>query len=184
MQFASQSRERGWGLFPDGWPGEVLRYVMEVWETFRLPVSAKLEPRITKMLTGAIRRRYEDEGRDWFVTVEDPDWDESGKEVSRTDIRFYPPGPKRHAVCFVFESKCLNAPSSNASKYVGADGMMCFITGKYGAGLPCGGMLGYVMDGNLPRAHKAVCEAIRKKGDTLRLSPDGDYRPSAPLPHH
>ena len=184
MQFLSRSRERGWGVFPDGWPGEVLHYVLNVWKKFRLPSSVRLEPRVTKLLVGAIRKQYESEGRDWFVTVEDPEWDESGKEISRTDIRFYPPGKQRHAVSFVFECKCLNKPQSNASKYVGADGMMCFINGKYGAGLPCAGMLGFVMDGDVPRAHRAVCKAIGKRQNSLQIVGQGDYRSSSVLNNH
>lgn len=181
MQFSSTVREPGWGLFPNGWVGEVLRYIVDVWQRLRLPSGVKLEPRITKLFAGAIRKRYESEGRDWFATVEDPDWDPSGKETSRTDIRLYPPGKKRHDICFVFESKCLNKPQSNASKYVGKDGMMCFITGKYSAGLPCAGMLGYVMDGKVPRAHKAICKAIKKKHKALRLAANGEYQSSTVL---
>ena len=59
MQLSSQSSERGWGLFPTGWVGEVLQYILEVWDGMRLPAKAKLEPRITKLLGGAIRKKYE-----------------------------------------------------------------------------------------------------------------------------
>ena len=183
MQFSTITRERGWGLFPDGWAGEVLHCILDVWKGFRLPSPVRLEPRITKLLVGAIRKRYEAEERDWFLTVEDPDWNESGKEISRTDIRFYPLGKRRYSAWFVFESKCLNTPKSNASKYVG-DGMMCFITGKYSAGLPNAGMIGYVMDGNVPRARSAICNAINKKRELLRLSAQGEYQPSPVLDHH
>jgi hypothetical protein len=182
MQFTSQSQERGWGIFSAGWPGEVLHYVVEVWESLRFAASLKREPRITNLLAGAICAKYEAEGRDWFVIPEVKDWDTAGKEVSRTDLRFYPPGAKRRVVCFVFESKCLNTPASNAGKYAGKDGMQCFITGKYSAGMPCGGMLGYVMDADMARAHSAVCKAIRNKRKQLRLSPDGDYRSSSIAP--
>jgi len=176
MQISGAGRERGWGLFPTGWTGEVLRFVIEVWEQLRLPKGAKLEPRITKLLTGAIAARYEREERDWFCVTESPDWNEEGKEISRTDIRLYPPGPKRQKVAFVFESKRLNKPQSNASEYVGDGGMMCFINGKYSVGMPCGAMLGYVMDGNVLRAHTAVCNAIVKKRKPLLMAGDGALR--------
>jgi hypothetical protein len=178
MQISGAGRERGWGLFPDGWTGEVLRFVIEVWEQLRLPKGARLEPRITKLLAGAVTERYEREERDWFCVPESPDWNEEGKETSRTDIRLYPPGPKRRKVALVFESKRLNKPQSNASEYVGDGGMMCFITGKYSAGMPCGAMLGYVMDGNVPRAHAAVCKAIVKRRKPLLMAADGAFRPS------
>lgn len=184
MQISGTGRERGLGLFPNGWTGEVLQFVIEVWEELRLPKGARLEPRITKLLAGAITDCYEREGRDWFLSPEEPAWDEQGKEISRTDIRIYPPGKKRRKVCFVLESKRLNTPASNASKYVGEGGMMCFITGKYSAGLPCGAMLGYVMDGILARAHAAVCKAIVSKREPLRLRRDGELRFSYLMSEH
>jgi hypothetical protein len=177
MQIVGANGERGWGLFPAGWHGEVLQFVVETWDMFALPSNVKLEPRITKLFAGAICNRYEREGRDWFVVPECPDWDEKGKEVSRTDLRFYPPGPKRRHVCFIFESKRLNTPAANTKEYVGKSGMMCFVSGKYSHRLPCGGMLGYVMDGNLRRAHRNVVRAISRERATLKILPGGDFRP-------
>jgi hypothetical protein len=184
MRITGISRERGWGLFPQGWTGEVLPLLIDTWDDFRLPRNVGRETRITKLFAEAIYERYEAEDRDWFVTVEHPDWDTAGKETSRTDLRFYPPGRKRRKICFVFEAKRLNTPKSNASEYVGADGMMCFVTGKYGAGMPCGGMLGYVLDGDVARAHNAVCRAIRGNRTRLRLAADGEFHPTAPLLGH
>src|SRR5437764_14591912 len=98
MRISGSSRERGWGLFTEGWVGEVLHFVIEVWSDLELPRSARLEARITKLLAGAIIERYEREERDWFCCPESPDWNAEGKEIARTDIRLYPPGPKRRHV--------------------------------------------------------------------------------------
>lgn len=184
MQVSGHGNERGWGLFPEGWPGVALQFVSEVWGGLYIPQAARLEPRITKLLTGAIMERYEREERDWFCTTEQPDWNEEGKEVSRTDIRFYPPGQKRRNIAFILEGKRLNTPASNAAAYVGSDGMMCFIPtptapAKYATGLPSGAMLGYVMDGNVPRAHRAVCKAIKTKRALLLLASAREYQPLA-----
>lgn len=182
MQVSGTTKARGWGLFPAGWEGEALQFVSDVWNELVLPRAARLEPRITKLLTGAIVARYEREERDWFCVPESPDWNEEGKEISRTDIRLYPPGRKRRHVSLILEGKRLNTPASRAAEYVGADGMMCFIPTakvpvKYAAGLPCGAMLGYVLDGNVSRAHKAVCQAIKSKRTALLLTVDGEFRP-------
>lgn len=189
MQVSGQGNARGWGLFPEGWPGEVLQFVSEVWSGLSIPRAARLEPRITKLLSGAIIERYEREERDWFCVPEAPDWNEEGKEISRTDIRLYPPGRKRRSVALIMEGKRLNAPASNAAAYVGADGMMCFVPtatapAKYASGLPCGAMLGYVMDGNTPRAHRAICAAIKNKRTFLLLAPDGEYQTLPLFKHH
>lgn len=180
MEFSGRGTERGWGLFLNGWAGEVLQFVSDVWDDLRLPRTARLEPRITKLLSGAIIERYEREERDWFCVPESPDWNEEGKEISRTDIRLYPPGRKRRRVSLILEGKRLNTPASRAAEYVGRNGMMCFIPTaqvpvKYAAGLPCGAMLGYVLDGNLRRAQAAVCKAIRAKARPLLLVPNSGY---------
>jgi len=57
---------------------------------------------------------------------------------------------------------------------------MCFVPTakvpvKYAAGLPYGAMLGYVLDGNVRRAHSAVCKAIKAKRALLLLSADGEF---------
>jgi hypothetical protein len=181
MQFSGAGKERGWGLFPDGWVGEVLQFVNNVWDNLTIPRTARLEPRITKLLSGALIARYEREERDWFCVPESPDWNEEGKEISRTDIRLYPPGRKRRSISLVLEGKRLNTPASQAAQYVGAGGMMRFVPAakvavKYAAGLPCGAMLGYVLDGNVRRAHSAVCRAIRAKRVVLLLTTDGEFR--------
>jgi hypothetical protein len=45
-------------------------------------------------------------------------------------------------------------------------------------------MLGYVMDGNVARAHLAVFKAIKAKKLALLLTPDGGYRNSALQKNH
>ncbi len=182
MQVSGAGTERGWGLFPDGWAGEVLQFVNDVWNDLTIPKTARLEPRITKLLSGAIIARYEREERDWFCVPESPDWNEEGKEISRTDIRLYPPGRKRRTISLILEGKRLNTPASRAAEYVGAGGMMCFVPMakvpvKYAAGLPCGAMLGYVLDGNVRRAHSAVCKAIKAKRALLLLAANGEFCP-------
>lgn len=182
MKISGIGRDRSLGLFPDGFVGEVLHLVIETWAELELPRGAKKEPRITKLLARALRQRFDEEQRDGFVTIEDPDSDDDGKEISRTDIRVFP--PKQHLAAFVLESKRLNTPKSNASEFVGTGGMMCFIVGKYSAGLPSGAMLGYVMDANLPRAHAAVCRAVQNKRTALLMKSGGEYQVSTLLKGH
>ena len=99
-------------------------------------------------------------------------WDRAGEIVGRTDLSF------RHLSLrtqfYILECKRLNIPAdaqrkrpdSNADNYV-ADGMTRFITGQYSPEMPCGGMLGYVMDGDLPKARTAVERALDKHAAAL-----------------
>jgi hypothetical protein len=62
--------------------------------------------------------------------------------------------------------------------------MMCFITGKYSKTAPAGGMLGYVMDGDLEKAARGISEAIRDRSGGLKLAAGGEYHISALMPLH
>jgi hypothetical protein len=55
------------------------------------------------------------------------------------------------------------------SVYVGDEGMMCFVTGKYSAGLPHAGMLAYVMDNDVSRAWDGLSTAIEDNRISLKL---------------
>jgi hypothetical protein len=58
------------------------------------------------------------------------------------------------------------------------------VDGKYGAGHPGGGMIGYVMDGDVPSALEAIKQRISKRRISLRVTPAGDYKPSPMMPMH
>ena len=70
-----------------------------------------------------------------------------------------------------YECKRLNvihggARGSLATRYVN-DGMMRFLTEQYAAGLPVGGMIGYVMDSDLPFALGQLNGSINSNSATL-----------------
>lgn len=84
-----------------------------------------------------------------------------------------------------YECKKLNvrhadgAPRSQAGRYVGEDGMMRFVTGKYAGDLPVACMLGYVMDGNLQWAYTRVTASVTSHRRALGLQ--GPPRPVSPI---
>ena len=64
-------------------------------------------------------------------------------------------------VCLFIECKRLNVNGASlAADYV-SKGMMRFVTGKYGPDLPVAAMIGYVMDGQVPKASDSVIKQIR-----------------------
>ena len=66
-------------------------------------------------------------------------------------------------VCLLIECKRLNVNGASlAADYV-CKGMMRFVTGKYGPDLPVAAMIGYVMDGQVPKASDSVIKQIRKQ---------------------
>lgn len=78
-------------------------------------------------------------------------------------------------IYLAYECKRLNvrgadgARRSQAGDYVGKNGMMRFIEGKYARYLPVGCMLGYVMDGDLPWAYTRIVDAMKARQGGLGL---------------
>lgn len=160
-------------LFPDSLVSDILGLVVKTWQRFKKPNSRDLEVPITRRFREELRR-----GKD-FLELPFTIWPESsetdpttGKEIGRIDIRFL--HGWREDVYFAFECKRLRIPyesriRNNTSEYVGTDGMMCFITGKYSKGLVSGGMIGYVMDSNVRAAIKSAKQAIDRTCTILCL---------------
>ena len=186
MLLIGDARQLGMELFPEGFVPDVLNLIIQTWVDFRLPANVRLEEPITALFRVALMDRYCAEGKDWFVTLEEPNIDPAtGVEVSRTDLRFLPPGIKHTRRAFVLESKRLNIPSgSNASAYTGDEGMMRFVIRKYSPNHNCGGMVGYVMDGKVSKAHTTVVTSIRKCRQKLKMLPDGDFTACRHTPNH
>jgi hypothetical protein len=88
----------------------------------------------------------------------------TGKRRPRVDIQIekVSPGPR---IRFSFEAKRLrkDSPSSRA-EYIGEDGLGCFVSGRYAAHVPWGGMLGYVESGGMKDWIMSVGDAIARKG--------------------
>lgn len=107
-----------------------------------------------------------------------------GEELGRMDIVFNPPIP-REDIYFCLESKRLHVIKDGqfrpyASEYV-SFGMLRFITGKYAKAVRHGGMLAYVLDGNVPHAMANVGVNIRKQFSALGMAAPGAFLPSTVL---
>jgi len=159
--------------------GVVAAVIETVW-----PVcSADFHPRrtenyITRRLIRRIRR--DDRIRDSFLQVEsqrellddDPDTDTGPEGYLDISILFW---VGRNNLCLAIECKRLNVRNkkgerdSLAHEYV-RKGMMRFVNRQYAPDLPLGGMIGYVMDGDIAFAFAAVKAKIR--ADAAALSCD------------
>jgi hypothetical protein len=190
MQRVAHSRGADWGDFPPGFVADLLRFTLEVWAEFALPRGVYKETRITALFYGLLQDRvYGDETKDWAVVDEKKRYDRCGKEIARTDIRVLPPGKKHTEFAFVFECKRMNVRRRGkvhhgAGAYVGKGGMMRFIDGKYASGLREGGMLGYVMNGDVASAREAVSRFVDRRRGPLRLGLLTGYSPCGLLGKH
>jgi hypothetical protein len=144
-------------LFPLGFAGEVVQLVLETWQKFSLHREVRLEEHITAVFRDALIDAY------------------VGKELGRNDLRFFPPFPHHYGqkVFFTVECKRLHVTTDSgfrhlADEYV-KEGLQRFVDGKYSLGLPCGGMLGYVMDNRTADAFARVCNEIKSQWRILKM---------------
>lgn len=89
----------------------------------------------------------------------------------------------RENIYFALECKRLNVVSpggvrSYASEYV-RHGMLRFIRGQYASIVRHGGMLGYVLDGQLTTAIDNVSKAVQARSIDLGMKPPGLLRASS-----
>ncbi len=160
-------------LFPDHLIPNILELVVTTWQRLQKPQPLDYEVPISRRFREALRGGKDLHELPFTIWPESSETDpDTGKEIGRIDIRFL--HGWREDVYFAFECKRLRIPyssriQSNTGEYVGTNGMMRFITGKYSKGLTSGGMIGYVMDGNLSAAVPAVKKAINKNREHLRL---------------
>ena len=110
---------------------------------------------------------------------------DSDADQGRMDIVFSPMIPTE-AIYFCLECKRLNVLTagrirSYASEYV-ACGMFRFVTGQYAALVRHGGMLAYVLDGNLAGAMESVSNVIHRRRHELQMQLPGGMRSSTVRP--
>lgn len=174
-----------WGdLFPDHLIPDILKLVVDTWRTFAKPKSTDHEVPISRRFCEDLRREKDSRRLPFRISPESSETDPiSGKEIGRIDIRFT--HGYRDRVYFAFECKRLriNRTTPNTHAYVSTDGMMCFIDGKYAGNLDSGGMIGYVMDGDVPKAIAAVSKAIANKAMELCLETGTGMTASSMVPN-
>lgn len=117
----------------------------------------------------ALRRMF----HSWETQFEPPGLVPTGKYVRDGIIDlvlFWSQDPTRY---LAYEAKRLSVTMPSgfqalSGKYV-SDGLARYVTEKYAEGLPFGGMLGYVLDGNLPIASERIARVLATKSSILAL---------------
>jgi len=157
--------------FPDDCLPLLFRVIVDEWPLFRRP-ERTIENRITHNFVDHLRRttrgkvpfgfQYRDK-----LTSADSDTEEGEVDIIvRAGVD--------PLVFFGFECKRLRVLGkdgsirSEAGDYVGPGGMGCFLSGQYDGGGLSGGMIGYVMDGEVSKARTAVDDAIFAEKKNLK----------------
>lgn len=174
-----------WVDLIDSMVPQILTLVVGTWEEMPSPASDDKEDHITNVLCLALQRNRSARGLPFQVRTQVVELEPmQGKDLGRMDIVFIPMVP-REDIYFCLESKRLNALKngkvrSYASEYV-TFGMMRFVTGQYSKAVQHGGMIGYVLDGDVSRAMINVETNIKRQRTALRMATPGTFLPSTVL---
>ena len=176
-----------WVNLLDSLVPDILALVIASWEEILpLAADAKEDP------TSETLCRHLRQGRDccdlpfnvYSQLVElDP---AAGEDQGRMDIVFAPMVPREY-IYFCLECKRLNVADGDgvrpySSEYV-RFGMLRFVSRQYSARVRNGGMIGFVLDGDIASAMANVLENIRARHAELGMDVPGNFRASTIIRH-
>jgi hypothetical protein len=173
--------------FADDYLGEILSAVALAWARMKPAKQRGLEDQITLALAGRLRHDGIFENLPFDIVPQYWLTDIDGQRLGRLDLHFKYRTSQRDY--FAFEAKRLHVSypggtfSTEYAAYAGDDGMGAFVESQYSKGLPCAGMLGYVMDGNIEKAWTGVAARVHGRRDTLCLPTKSEFIESS-LKHH
>jgi hypothetical protein len=162
-----------------------LDHVVSTWEDMAKPAPDDWEDEISVKLYSAMVKSKDRQKHAFLIRYQDVEVDtDLARETGRKDIVVFPSFDED--VYFCLEAKRLNATVSGvvrtlADEYA-KDGMQRFVDGKYGRGVRHGGMLGYVLDGEIARAIESVQQNIQRQHVALRMNPPGQLLASSVRP--
>ncbi len=166
---------------------DILDLVITTWESMPSIASDAREDPTTEELCRCLRQSRNSSNLPFRIDIQVVELDPEGEQdQGRMDIVFSPMVPREN-IYFCLECKRLNVINngrvrSYAAEYV-RHGMMRFIRGQYSAAIHKGGMLGYVLDGNVSQAVDNISRVIQTRHTDLGMQPPGDMQPSSVRPH-
>ena len=177
---------------PDAWleliaslVPDILQLVWSTWQTMPPLPGDALEDPTTDELCRRLRHSRSAAELPFRIDVQMVELGESADaEQGRMDIVFSPLVATEQ-VYFCLECKRLNVTKSGSTRTYAREyvvhGMTRFITGRYASQVPQGGMLGYVLDGDVAGAIKHVSLAILLRWNELAMRSPGPMLPSSIL---
>ncbi|MCH8156723.1 MAG: hypothetical protein IID18_03045 [Nitrospinae bacterium] len=165
---------------------DILDLVISTWKAMPSPASDAFEDPITLDLCRRLRMNRSACELPFQIHIQMVELDQAaGDDQGRMDIAFLPLVP-REDIYFCLECKRLNVVNNGkvrpyTSEYI-THGMLRFINGQYAARVRHGGMLGYVLDGNVAQAITNVSGLIKKRFQELKMESPGNMLQSSIYP--
>ena len=174
-----------WADLIDPMVAMILDLAVATWEGMPSPNSDDGEDKITTALCRALQQNRTARGLMFQIRTQVVELEPAaGADAGRMDIVFIPLVP-REDIYFCLEAKRLNVVKNDGSRAYASEyvtfGMLRFVAGQYSRSVRHGGMVAYVLDGNLSRAisniefeysmalwralHGAACSVVAVNGD-------------------
>ncbi len=190
MRFEGEAADLNQVLFPHGLVPQILRLVVDTWDSFQRPANGEDEPKITNRFVSALQRDRRHQQLQFRIEAHYRDIErlDPGTGTGYVEIDVCVPHGYESRCYFGIEAKKLNTTDSHgkwesqAGDYAGKEGMGCFVDGRYASYQCEGAMVGYVMDGNCARAKTSISEAIDKRADALCVTAPCPLHPAQDLP--
>lgn len=162
---------------------QILHLVIATWEEMVPPASDAREDDITTALCRALRANRAARNLMFNIHTQQVELDPNpGEDLGRLDIAFFPLVP-REDIYFCLECKRLNVVTKGQTRAYAAEyvslGMLRFVTGQYARAVHHGGMLGYVLDGDVTRAIANVEGNLRAQCAALCMAAPGSFLASS-----
>jgi hypothetical protein len=174
-----------WADLIDSMVPDILKLVIASWTEMASPARDEKEDNITEELCRILKQNRTSRDLPFQIHIQFVEMEPANNErLGRLDIAFIPT-INREDIYFCLECKRLNVVSGGTTRSYAAEyvlfGMLRFVTGQYSKAVQHGGMLGYVLDGNVSRAMTNVEANIQSQRSALCMSPSGTFMPSTVL---
>lgn len=175
-----------WVDFIEDQVPSIVTLVIETWEGMPAPAGNELEDVVSESLCRSLRQSRTSRDLPFRIDTQLVELDPAaGQDQGRMDIVFSPAVP-REDIYFCLECKRLNVRETDGVRPYFAEyvrfGMFRFVRGQYGRSVRFGGMLAFVLDGDVAGAMTGVEGNIRANHRDLGMTPPGAFQPSAARP--
>jgi hypothetical protein len=178
---------------PNDWAGllesqvpDILTLVIETWEAMPAPAANALEDPVSEALCRSLRQSRNRCDLPFRIDTQLVELDPAaGQEQGRMDIVFSPTVPREN-IYFCLECKRINVRHADGVRAYFVEyvrfGMLRFVRGLYANSVRHGGMLAFVLGGDVPGAIAGVEGNVGTLHQQLGMAPPGEFLRSSVRP--
>jgi hypothetical protein len=165
---------------------DILALVIETWEAMPAPAANALEDPVSESLCRSLRQSRNRCDLPFRIDTQLVELDPAaGQDQGRMDIVFSPPVPREN-IYFCLECKRINVRHAAGVRPYFVEyvrfGMLRFVRGQYANSVRHGGMLAFVLNGDISGAIAGVEDNIRTLHRDLRMNHPGGFLASTVRP--